>query len=105
MGNDTQPDGSNYKEWGEMYVTDAEWEEFKALGQPLEEAIVECSLDAQKRWRFMRFRTDKTDGNHISTVRSVMDSIRDGVEKDELVRSWKEIREAWKRRNAPNGHA
>lgn len=88
-----------YEKWGEMYVTEDEWEEFKDMGQPLDEEIVECRLDEEKRWRFMRFRRDKKDANHISTVNSVIESIKDGVGQDELIKSWKEVREAWKKRN------
>lgn len=91
---------SNYEEWGEMHVTDGEWEELKALGQPLDEEIVECRMDEQKRWKFMRLRKDKKEANHISTVESVIESIRDAVGQDDLIRSYSEIREAWKKRNA-----
>ncbi|KAI5779715.1 mRNA capping enzyme, catalytic domain-containing protein [Geopyxis carbonaria] len=88
-----------YEKWGEMYVTEEECEEFKRLNEPLDEEIVECRLDEQKRWRFMRFRRDKKDANHISTVHSVIESINDAVGEDELIKSWKEVREAWKKRN------
>lgn len=91
---------NQYKPWATMYCTEEEWEGLKALNQPLDDEIVECRLDEQKRWRFMRFRRDKKDANHISTVESVIESIEDGVTQDELIRSWKEVREAWKRRNA-----
>ncbi|KAI5821028.1 mRNA capping enzyme, catalytic domain-containing protein [Pyronema omphalodes] len=91
---------NSYQKFGDMYVTDEEWEELKALGQPLDEEIVECRMDEEKRWKFMRFRKDKKDANHISTVNSVIESIEDAVGQDELIRSWKEIRDAWKQRNA-----
>jgi mRNA guanylyltransferase len=92
---------SNYQKFGELYVTDEEWEDLKALGQPLDEEIVECRMDEQKRWKFMRFRKDKKDANHISTVNSVLESIEDAVGQDELVRNARDIRDAWKRRNPP----
>jgi len=90
---------SAYENFGEMHVTDEEWENLKNLGQPLDEEIVECRMDEEKRWRFMRFRKDKKDANHISTVLSVIESIEDAVGEDELIRNWKEIRAAWKKRN------
>ncbi|KAA8908348.1 mRNA capping enzyme, catalytic domain-containing protein [Sphaerosporella brunnea] len=92
---------STYEKFGVMYVTDEEWENLKSLGQPLDEEIVECRMDEQHRWKFMRFRKDKKDANHISTVNSVIESIEDAVEQDELVRNAWEIRDAWKKRNAP----
>lgn len=91
----------NYQKFGEMHVTDQEWEELKGLGQPLDEEIVECRMDEQKRWKFMRFRRDKKHANHISTVNSVIESIEDAVGQDELIRAWKDIRDEWKKRNVP----
>lgn len=86
--------------YGMMYVEDHEWDAMKSLGQPLEDRIVECYLDDQNRWRFLRFRDDKKEANHISTVESVMESIHDKVSKDDLIRiAWK-IREEWKKRQA-----
>lgn len=90
---------NGYEIFDVMHVTDEEWEELKGLNVPLDEEIVECCMDEQKRWKFMRFRKDKKDANHISTVRSVIESIKDAVDQDELVRSWREIRDAWKKRN------
>lgn len=87
-----------YEKWAEMYVTPQEWDEFKSMGKPLDEEIVECAMDDQNRWRFLRLRTDKKDGNHISTVNSVIESIRDRVGKEDLMGAAKEIRDAWKAR-------
>jgi len=93
IGNN-QPD-----EWyGEMYLTEEEWENLKALQEPLHERIVECHMDAQKRWRYMRFRDDKHEANHISTVKSVIESIMDRVTEQDLLANAKRTRDEWKRR-------
>ena len=70
------------------------------MGEPLNNRIVECYMDEQKRWRLSRFRDDKSDGNHVSVVGSVMDSIRDGVTKQDLLASCPSIRDKWKARQA-----
>jgi mRNA guanylyltransferase len=55
----------------------------KISGEQLEDRIVEVHWDpVVEGWRMMRFRDDKPAGNHLSTVESVIHSIRDGVEKD-----------------------
>lgn len=83
-----------------MHVTDDEWEQFKDLAEPLEDRVVECYMDDQKRWRYMRFRDDKENGNHWSTCDKVMSSIKDGVTKRELLEACPKIRDNWKRREA-----
>ncbi|PKY02947.1 mRNA capping enzyme alpha subunit [Aspergillus campestris IBT 28561] len=95
--------GNEYRHWAEMYVTPAEWEEIKALGQPLDDSIVECSKDSQGRWRFHRIRDDKADANHISTVEKVLESIEDRVTEDDLIRLAPTIKNAWKKRQAGGG--
>lgn len=89
-----------YQKWDEMYVTSEEWEGFKAMQQPLDEEIVECAMDLEKRWKFLRFRRDKKEANHISTVESVIESIKDAVTEDDLLRHAKATRDAWKAREA-----
>ena len=55
----------------------------KVSGEHFEDRIVEVHWDhAVEGWRMMRFRDDKPAGNHINTVESVIQSIRDGVEKE-----------------------
>ncbi|KAF8423668.1 mRNA capping enzyme, catalytic domain-containing protein [Tirmania nivea] len=90
--------GRKYTRFATMYMTETEWEDMKALQIPLEDKIVECAMDEEKRWRFKRFRDDKKDGNHISVVNSVLESIKDGVGKEDLLREAMEVRAAWKRR-------
>lgn len=94
VGND------NDAHYGTLYLTEAEWEAWQALEVPLDDRIVECHMDAQGRWRFMRWRDDKDKPNHISTVESVIESIRDRVTEKELIDSAKGIRDEWKRREA-----
>lgn len=106
--------------YGIMTVEDSEWEDMKAMNEPLDERIVECYLDKQKHWRFLRWRNDKYDANHITTVNSVMESIEDSVSETQLIASSRKIRDEWKKRQAeeearakaeaaakraPNGHA
>lgn len=86
--------------YGILTVEDEEWEEWKALQEPLDERIVECTLDKQKRWRRHRWRDDKHDANHIGVVHSVMESIEDGVSKERLIQNSKKVREEWKKRQA-----
>ncbi|KAI1492102.1 mRNA capping enzyme [Biscogniauxia mediterranea] len=87
-----------YQYFGELYLEDSEWEVLKSLGDPLDERVIEAYMDSQKRWRFYRFRDDKSDGNHISTVNSVIDSIRDSVTEEDLLHAAKSIRDNWKAR-------
>ncbi|RAL07601.1 uncharacterized protein BO97DRAFT_438311 [Aspergillus homomorphus CBS 101889] len=91
---------NEYQPFGEMFVTPDEWEQMKALGQPLDDTIVECAKDEQGRWRFYRLRDDKTDANHISTVEKVLESIQDRVTEEDLIRMAPAIKTAWKKRQA-----
>ena len=55
----------------------------KVSGEQFEDRIVEVHWDPTlEGWRMMRFRDDKPAGNHLNTVESVIQSIRDGVEKE-----------------------
>ncbi|KAK9386980.1 mRNA capping enzyme, catalytic domain-containing protein [Lipomyces mesembrius] len=89
-----------YKPYGELYLTPKEWDELKALKEPLDERIVECVLDRERNaWRYLRFRDDKPTPNHISIVEKIVMSVKDGVTKQELLDAHLRIRESWKRRN------
>jgi mRNA guanylyltransferase len=93
---DNKPD-----QWyGEMYLDSKTWDELKALNEPLDDRVVECVMDAQKRWTFMRWRDDKKEANHITTVESVIESITDRVTERELILAAKGIKDAWKKRMA-----
>jgi mRNA guanylyltransferase len=88
-------------EWyANMHLEPEEWEKLKSLNQPLDDRIAECYMDERKRWRWMRWRDDKDKPNHISTVESVIESIRDRVTEKELIANAKSIRDEWKKRMA-----
>lgn len=91
-----------YDSHGELYLDDWEWAELRRYSEmaqdPLDERIVEVYRDEQGRWRMQRFRDDKDEANHISTVRSVLESIRDSVTKQELLDAAKSIKDCWKSR-------
>lgn len=91
---------NRYENAAQMYITDEEWEKLKTLKEPLQNRIVECYKDDNKRWRYMRFRDDKDNGNHVGTYKKVMTSIEDGVTKRELIQACAKIRENWKKREA-----
>ena len=57
----------------------------KASGEQVDDRIVEVFWDTkEKRWRLMRFRDDKPAGNHKSVVDKIIQSIIDGVEKEDV---------------------
>lgn len=85
--------------FGYMYLEEQEWEDMILMDMPVDHRIVECYLDEQHRWKFLRFRDDKQEANHISTVQSIMESIEDKVSKEELITLAKFIRDEWKKRH------
>ncbi|KAL1882772.1 hypothetical protein VTK73DRAFT_897 [Phialemonium thermophilum] len=90
--------GASYTFFKNLYLTEDEWETLKSLGDPLEDRIVECGVDERGRWRLHRFRDDKSEANHTSTVTSVMQSIQDSVSENDLLDAAKSIKDNWKAR-------
>ncbi|CAG8960369.1 hypothetical protein HYFRA_00012444 [Hymenoscyphus fraxineus] len=91
-------DGREDPWYATLFLEPGEWEKLKALQEPLDDRIVECFMDTQKRWRYMRFRDDKENANHTSTVESVIESITDRVTKQDLINASQAIRTEWKSR-------
>ena len=87
-----------YQQFAPMYLTEDEWELMKNTNDPISNRIIECGLDDQQRWRIHRFRDDKLDANHITTIRSVMESIRDSVSEQELKDAAKGFKDGWRAR-------
>ena len=114
---------ARYLHQGTLFVTTDDWEHMKSLNRPLQDCIVECFQEEVhytgtngdsrqngrydgtngtpgRRWRFHRFRDDKTEANHTSTLNSVIESIEDHVTEDDLLSQAEEIRRCWKARDA-----
>ena len=107
--------GSNtYGEVATLFVDDTDWEAMKYAAsrdhKQLDGRIIECWLEhppsGEPRWRFKhetdgtpRFRDDKYEPNHISTVEKVIQSIQDAVSQDELINHATDIMKAWKKRH------
>ncbi|KAI9496632.1 mRNA capping enzyme, catalytic domain-containing protein [Zychaea mexicana] len=99
--------GDRYEYFNELGITDMEWKQtFGNTPQKLQGRIIECNYDPeaqekynlQSPWRFMRYRDDKPDGNHKSTVDKVLNSIKDAVTQEELIARIPSIRDAWSER-------
>ncbi|KOS18409.1 mRNA-capping enzyme subunit alpha [Escovopsis weberi] len=95
---DAGPD--RYEYFAELTLTEDEWETMKGLGDPLNDRIVECNVDDHGCWRLLRFRDDKAEANHKSTVESVKVSINDRVSEKDLYAAAGKIRDMWKVRQA-----
>jgi mRNA guanylyltransferase len=97
-----------YQRFANLALTDAEWEAIKGMGEQIDHRIIECFRDPVTGcWRpkiekdgTPRYRDDKKDANHISTVRSVIESIEDAVTEEDLIANSKRIRDCWKEREA-----
>lgn len=95
--------GNTYIPFDWLDMDDEEWERWKESGEQLDDRIVECSWHPPSpegahlsTWHIKRLRDDKTTGNHRSTVSRILQSMKDGVTEEELVRLVPMIREAWK---------
>jgi mRNA guanylyltransferase len=96
----------DYRVFANLYITDQEWDDMKALNEELDGRIIECYQDTQGRWRYKkeasgspRFRDDKNDGNFVDVVRKVLESIEDGVSEEDLIAATATIQRAWKERH------
>lgn len=76
----------------------------KTLGgedvKTLEGRIAEFRLVNSDTWQFMRFRPDKRLPNDSKTVEKVLQSIRDNVKRDDLLKREAQIRANWKQRES-----
>jgi len=68
-------------------IDDDDWERAVASEEQWDNRVVEVVWEPDSaRWRMLRFRDDKREGNYETVVEAVIQSIRDGV-LEETVRS------------------
>jgi mRNA guanylyltransferase len=96
----------DYRHYADLFLNEEEWNAMKSLNQQLDGRIIECYIDDDGRWRFKReadgsprFRDDKPEANHVSTLFKVMESIEDGVSEQDLCGAAAAIKQAWKVRH------
>ncbi|KAF9204547.1 Dcp1p-Dcp2p decapping enzyme complex alpha subunit [Podila verticillata] len=90
------PYGSRYDHGG---YGDYRGQRWQSTSTELQNRVVEVNYSpSDNTWRFFRFRDDKEHGNHSSVVQKVVQSIQDGVEREELRQAAPHIRAAWKER-------
>ncbi|ERF70410.1 hypothetical protein EPUS_05229 [Endocarpon pusillum Z07020] len=103
----------NYEHYSTLFLTPQEWEDLKSLQRPLQDCIVECYLEpataaepaAASDPDLHPPENDGEHANHVSTVRSVMESIEDHVTEKDLLDAAGGIRDAWKKRQAEEERA
>lgn len=80
---------SSYIFFDTLSVTPSEWQDMLMSGDQYDDRIVEVRWEkSTQEWKFMRFRDDKRDGNFITVVDRILESVRDGVELDQ-VSAWR----------------
>jgi mRNA guanylyltransferase len=91
----------NYQPFAELAITPDEWETLKGLNQRLDGRIIECYRTVSGQWKYKaegdgtpRWRDDKKDANHISTVNSVLESIESPVTEEMLLANEESIKKA-----------
>ncbi|KAL5117593.1 Dcp1p-Dcp2p decapping enzyme complex alpha subunit [Pleosporales sp. CAS-2024a] len=96
-----QHNANKYEHFADLAVTPSEWAMLKSLHQRLDGRIIECFRTLDGHWKFKtdangtpRWRDDKKDANHISTVRSVLQSIENPVTQDMLLAHEDKIKKA-----------
>jgi mRNA guanylyltransferase len=96
-----QHNKDNYQYFADLTITAAEWEILKGLNQRLDGRIIECYRTPAGQWKYKaegdgtpRWRDDKKDANHISTVNSVLSSIENPVTEEMLLANEEPIKKA-----------
>ncbi|KAH6851918.1 hypothetical protein AA0118_g8404 [Alternaria tenuissima] len=94
-----QHNSNHYEVFATLSLTPAEWETLKSLNQRLDGRIIECYRTERGQWKYKaeadgtpRWRDDKKDANHISTVNSVLASIEAPVTEMDLLANAENIK-------------
>jgi mRNA guanylyltransferase len=87
-----QHNNNKYEHFADLHFTEQDWEMLKSLNRRLDGRIIECFRNEQGRWCFKReddgtprWRDDKKEANHITTVSSVLESIENPVTEQDLL--------------------
>lgn len=96
----------DYRKFAEMRYSNEVWEKMKSMNQMFDGRIIECYVGDDGWWTpklepdgAPRFRDDKLEANHVSTMDKVIKSIRDGVSERDLRTASERIKIAWKSRH------
>lgn len=96
-----QHNNNDYQHFAVLALTIDEWNILKSLNQRLDGRIIECYRTPAGQWKYKteadrtpRWRDDKKDANHISTVKSVLASIENPVTEPDLLSYEQKIKEA-----------
>ncbi|KAF1927387.1 mRNA capping enzyme, alpha subunit [Didymella exigua CBS 183.55] len=96
-----QHNNNDYRTFARLDLTPEEWKILKSLNQRLDGRIIECYRATNGQWKYKaeadgtpRWRDDKKDANHISTVKSVIASIENPVTELDLLGYEQKIKEA-----------
>jgi mRNA guanylyltransferase len=94
-----QHSNSKYEFFANLALSPTEWEILKSLNQQLDGRIIECYRTESGLWKYKpeadgspRWRDDKKDANHISTVNSVLASIEAPVTEIDLLAKAEDIK-------------
>ncbi|KAH3903475.1 probable mRNA-capping enzyme subunit alpha [Saccharomycodes ludwigii] len=94
---------NTYSKFAELTVSEEEWKKLLSLNEPINGRIVECGKDQDTgEWKLLRFRDDKLNGNHISVVQNVLESINDAVTIEDLESEAADIKKKWDNRHNKN---
>ncbi|CAH1761171.1 3313_t:CDS:2 [Entrophospora sp. SA101] len=94
-----QRGNNGYEYFNDMSVTYEQWKMWIDNNEKLNERLVEVVCNpSSSSWQFLRFRDDKLQPNFSTVVDKILQSIKDGVDKETLILQSNKIRDSWKRR-------
>nr|CAG8509653.1 8691_t:CDS:10 [Entrophospora candida] len=94
-----QRGNNGYEYFNDMSVTYEQWKMWIDSNEKLNERLVEVVCNpSSSSWQFLRFRDDKLQPNFSTVVDKILQSIKDGVDKETLILQSNKIRDSWKRR-------
>nr|CAG8434650.1 1417_t:CDS:10 [Entrophospora candida] len=94
-----QQGNNGYEYFNDMNVTYEQWKIWIDNNEKLDERLVEVVCNPSSlSWQFLRFRDDKLYPNPSTTVDKIVQSIKDGIDKEKLIAQTHKIHDSWKKR-------